>query len=163
MYAIIKHPVVATGSTIIFTLDQKQEQAMKIGEIAQKSQCNIETIRFYEKEKLLTAPGREANGYRQYTKNHLVQLKFIRHCRSLNMGLADVRLLLDLKANPDLACEEINDLIDKQITEVHQQVESLHLLEEQLHALRATCQTSHKTVDCGILQNLEKAAKGEDD
>lgn len=127
---------------------------MRIGELAKQSDCDVETVRFYEREGLLAAPAREANGYRQYTTLHLVQLKFIRHCRSLGMGLPEVRALLSFQANPESACEKINQLIDGQIKRIHTQVESLRLLEQQLHALRDTCHTNQKVSECGILRNL---------
>lgn len=134
---------------------------MKIGELAQRGACSVETVRFYEREGLLESPEREANGYRSYTTNHLVQLNFIRHCRSLGMGLPDVRILRSLQAHPELACDEINRLIESQIERVHQQVQSLHLLEQQLHALRDSCHANTNVGECGILRNLEQAAEGE--
>lgn len=134
---------------------------MKIGELAKRGDCSVETVRFYEREGLLEAPVRGVNGYRHYTEVHLVQLNFIRHCRSLGMGLPDVRTLLNLQAHPDLACDEINHLIESQIKRVHQQVKSLRLLEQQLHALRDTCHANTNVAECGILRNLEQAAVGE--
>ncbi|MBK7956134.1 MAG: Cd(II)/Pb(II)-responsive transcriptional regulator [Candidatus Accumulibacter sp.] len=135
---------------------------MRIGELAQRSDCDVETVRFYEREGLLDLPAREANGYRRYTETHLVELKFIRHCRSLGMGLPDVRVLRSFQANPELACDEINQLIDGQIERIHQQLDALHLLERQLHALRDTCHANRKASQCGIMRNLARAAEGED-
>jgi Cd(II)/Pb(II)-responsive transcriptional regulator len=135
---------------------------MRIGELAQRSGCDVETVRFYEREGLLDAPEREANGYRRYAEANLFQLNFIRHCRSLGMGLPDVRILRSFQANPELACDEINHLIDSQIDRIHQQVESLRVLEQQLHALRDTCDANQKTSECGIMRNLELASAGED-
>ncbi|MBK8116674.1 MAG: Cd(II)/Pb(II)-responsive transcriptional regulator [Candidatus Accumulibacter sp.] len=135
---------------------------MRIGELAQRSDCDVETVRFYEREGLLDLPAREANGYRLYNEAHLVQLKFVRHCRSLGMGLPDVRILRSFQANPDLACEEINQLIDRQIERIHQQLDSLHLLERQLHKLRDTCHANRKAGQCGIMRNLAQAAEGGD-
>ena len=134
---------------------------MRIGELAQRSDCDVETVRFYEREGLLDAPAREANGYRNYTEMQLVQLNFIRHCRSLGIGLPEVRTLRSFQTNPELACEEINQLIDHQITRIHEQAESLRLLERQLHSLRDTCHANQKASECGIMRNLEKAAEGE--
>lgn len=134
---------------------------MKIGELAQRSACKVETVRFYEREGLLEEPEREDNGYRNYTDNHVVQLNFIRHCRSLDMGLPDVRTLRNLQAHPELACDEINHLIDNQIDRVHTQIESLRALEQQLHSLRNTCNANTNVGDCAILRNLEQAAVGE--
>lgn len=135
---------------------------MRIGELAQRSNCDVETVRFYEREGLLDLPAREANGYRRYSDTHLVQIKFVRHCRSLGMGLRDVRRLRSFQANPELACDEINQLIDGQIDLIHQQIDSLRLLEQQLHTLRETCHANQKASQCGIMRNLARAAEGED-
>ena len=135
---------------------------MKIGELAKHGDCDVETVRFYEREGLLDAPAREANGYRSYADAHLVQLKFIRHCRSLGMSLPDVRTLRRFQSQPDLACDEINQLIDDQIGRIHLQVASLRLLEQQLHALRDTCQARQSASDCGIMRTLVSAAEGDD-
>lgn len=134
---------------------------MRIGELAKLSHCDVETVRFYEREGLLDQPGREANGYRKYSEEHLTQLNFIRHCRSLGIGLAEVRILRRFQSNPDLACDEINQLIDRQIARIHEQAESLHQLERQLHALRDTCHANRKAGECGIMRTLEQAAGGE--
>ncbi len=133
---------------------------MKIGELAHRGACSVETVRFYEREGLLDAPEREANGYRRYTRTHLAQLNFIRHCRSLGMGLSDVRTLRSLQAHPELACDDISLLIERQIERVHQQIQALNLLEGQLHALREACHAATNVGECGILRNLEQAIEG---
>lgn len=134
---------------------------MKIGELARRSACTVETVRFYEREGLLEAPERDASGYRHYTAGHLAQLNFIRHCRSLGMGLPDVRTLNNLQMHPELACDEINHLLDSQIERVHQQIISLRLLEQQLRSLRGSCHANTTVANCAILRNLEQAAEGE--
>jgi Cd(II)/Pb(II)-responsive transcriptional regulator len=134
---------------------------MRIGELAKHGDCDVETVRFYEREGLLDAPARELNGYRRYTEAHLAQLNFIRHCRSLCIGLPEVRILRHFQANPELACEEVNSLLDRQIARIHQQIESLRLLEKQLNALRETCDANHKVEECGIMRNLIRAGGGE--
>ena len=130
---------------------------MRIGELAKQSDCDVETVRFYEREGLLDAPAREANGYRSYTETHQVQLKFIRHCRSLGMGLPEVRSLRSFQASPESACGEIDQLVDGQIARIHQQIDSLRRLERQLHSLRDPCHASQKASDCGILRTLAQA------
>ena len=134
---------------------------MKIGELAKLTGCPVETIRYYEREGLLPAPARTAGNYRHYDNAHVERLSFIRHCRSLGIGLPEVRILRSFQARPELACEEINQLIDQQIGRIHQQVETLRLLERQLHALRDTCRATQRASECGILRNLAQAAEGE--
>ena len=71
---------------------------MKIGELATASGTPVDTIRFYEREGLLPAPARSAANYRQYEAAHLERLQFIRHCRTLDMSLTQVRELLRVRA-----------------------------------------------------------------
>ena len=134
---------------------------MRIKELAEATGVDVDTIRYYEKQGLLPEPARQDNGYRNYTETHLVQLNFIRHCRSLGIGLPEVRILRSFQARPELACEEINQLIDRQIGRIHQQVETLRLLERQLHALRDTCHATQSASECGIMRNLAQAAEGD--
>jgi DNA-binding transcriptional MerR regulator len=60
----------------------------------------VQTVRYYEREGLLEAPEREESGYRRYADRHLQRLQFIRHCRALDIPLAEVRQLLDYAQTP---------------------------------------------------------------
>ena len=81
---------------------------MKIGELAERAGVQVETIRFYEREGLLQAAARSAGNYRIYESLHVQRLAFIRHCRSLDMTLDEVRVLLRLTDSPDESCAEVN-------------------------------------------------------
>ena len=70
---------------------------MKIGELASATGVQIPTIRFYEQEGLLPPAARTAGNYRRYDESHVQRLAFVRNCRSLDIGLDDIRSLLQLK------------------------------------------------------------------
>ena len=84
---------------------------MKIGELASRAACDVQTVRFYEREGLLEAPVRDASGYRRYEDWHLTQLNFVRHLRTLDIPLAEVRLLLGYAARPQQSCAQVNELL----------------------------------------------------
>ena len=134
---------------------------MRISELASATGVDLETIRYYEKQQLLPAPAREENGYRTYTQAHLERLSFIRHCRALDISLADVRRLSAFIQSPAEDCGDINHLIDQQITRVKARLKSMRALEKQLSQLRARCDEVHHGRQCGILQELVSAAHGE--
>jgi DNA-binding transcriptional MerR regulator len=73
---------------------------IKIGELARRTTCRVETIRFYEKEGILPPPPRSTGNYRLYGKQHVDLLLFIRRCRSLDMTLDEVRRLLLIRDTP---------------------------------------------------------------
>jgi len=133
---------------------------MKISELARATGVDVETIRYYEKAGLLAEPAREANGYRAYGQAQLEQLAFIRHCRVLDMPLADIRRLLDALAG-QAGCGDVDGLVDAQLLRVRARLLSLKALEQQLVALRASCDADHAAHGCGILGELVAAAHGE--
>ena len=131
---------------------------MKIGELASRAGCDVQTVRFYEREGLLEAPVRDASGYRRYENRHLTQLSFVRHLRSLDIPLVEVRQLLDYAARPEQSCAQVNELLDRHIALVRQRLRTLRLLEKQLVDLRRTCdgEGSHP---CAILDSFIAAAR----
>ena len=133
---------------------------MKIGELARATLTPLETIRFYEREGLLPDACRTDGNYRIYGQQHVERLTFIRHCRTLDMALGEIRALLRFKASPQENCAAVNELLDDHIGHVAQRIRELRALEKELKALRSQC-AGHGG-DCGVLQGLERAAREHD-
>jgi len=127
---------------------------VKIGELANRTECPVETIRYYEREGLLPPAARSEANYRLYGEVHVERLQFIRHCRSLDMTLDEIRSLLSFRDAPEQNCMEVNTLLDKHIGHVAHRITELRNLQKQLKALRSQCQTAQAAKDCGILQGL---------
>ena len=128
--------------------------AVKIGELAKLADCQVVTIRYYEKEGLLQKPVRTEGGYRLYREADVERLKFIRHCREHGMSLAEIKILLGLRDAPDRDCSAVGSLVDKHIEEVDQQIKSLEKLKSQLVRLRGKCPNSGVISTCGIIKGL---------
>lgn len=131
---------------------------MKIGDLARQSGCPAATIRYYERERLLPAPARSAGDYRLYGAEHIERLSFIRHCRSLDMSLDEIRALLKFRDAPDRDCGEVNALLDEHIGHVAARIAELRRLERQLRALRLQCGRPRTAKECGILGELAHGA-----
>lgn len=134
---------------------------MRIGELAQRTGVEVDTIRYYEKSGLLPPPPRQTNGYREYGDRHIERLAFIRHCRALDIPLFDVKRLLNFVAHPEADCGDINRLIDSQLERVRKRLNSMQALENQLVALRAQCDKNATARECGILHELVVASHDE--
>ncbi len=127
---------------------------MKIGELAKAANCSTETIRFYEREGLLPAPGRNDSNYRSYRGDHLERLRFIRNCRGLDMAHDEIRSLLAFIDHPQGDCAPVNDLLDEHIVHVDLRLAELQRLRKQLVGLRQQCATAQSMEDCGIIHGL---------
>jgi Cd(II)/Pb(II)-responsive transcriptional regulator len=133
---------------------------ISIGALAKRTQCQAETIRYYEREGLLPPPARSQGNYRQYDAAHVERLSFIRHCRSLDMTLAEIRALLDFRDAPTRDCAEVSALLDEHVRHVADRIEELRRLQRQLKQLRGLCARPGQAKRCGILNEMSRAAKG---
>ncbi|MBI5921991.1 MAG: Cd(II)/Pb(II)-responsive transcriptional regulator [Betaproteobacteria bacterium] len=132
---------------------------MKIGELAGVTGTPVETIRYYEREGLLAAPARSEGNFRIYADAHAERLSFIRHCRSLDMTLAEIRELLRFKDVPTGNCGEVNTLLDAHIGHVAARIRELRALEKQLKSLRERCHEAQDAAHCGILNELSQTSR----
>lgn len=130
---------------------------MQIGALAQASDTPVATIRFYERAGLLPAPARTSGNYRHYDEQHAQRLGFIRRCRSLDMSLDEIRVLLAFRDSPQAQCGEVNGVLDTHLAEVRSRMTELRSLERQLRELRARCASPDAGQDCGILRELNQA------
>ena len=127
---------------------------MKIGELGQTAGVDVETIRYYEKVGVLPKPARTSGNYRHYGDQQVERLRFVRHCRSLDMTLDEIRVLLQFRDTPESNCGEVNRLLDEHIGHVSARIASLTELEKELRKLRRQCRKVQKAKDCGILAGI---------
>ena len=132
---------------------------MKIGELARATHTQVETIRYYEREGLLPQTARTDGNYRIYGQPHIERLSFVRHCRSLDMTLDEVRTLLRFKDAPTEDCGQVNSLLDDHIGHVALRIRELRSLERQLKSLREQCRVAQDAGHCGILKELSVGAR----
>lgn len=131
---------------------------MTIGELARAAGTQVETIRFYEREGLLPAPERSGGNYRIYGGAHAERLSFIRRCRSLDIAIDEIRVLLRFKDAPAENCREVNEVLDEHIAHVAARIGELRQLERHLRALRRLCRQVQDAGHCGILAGLARPA-----
>lgn len=133
-------------------------QGMKIGALAKATQTPVATIRHYEQLALLPQAPRSEGNYRLYGADEVQRLGFIRHCRSLDMTLDEIRLLLRFKDAPQQDCGDVDNLLDVHIGHVTTRIRELKDLQKQLQALRERCAGLNNVAHCGILNELTRAA-----
>lgn len=130
--------------------------AIRVGELARRTQCPVETIRYYERIGLFPSPRRSAGNYRLYGEPHVERLVFIRHCRSLDLSVAEIRALLKLRDAPAKSCCDVNAVVDTHIGQVTRRIRELQGLRGQLRDLRAQCGDGRAVKDCRILDQLSR-------
>jgi MerR family mercuric resistance operon transcriptional regulator len=127
---------------------------LPIGELSRRSGVNIETIRYYERVKMLPPPPRTASGHRVYDSTHLRILVFIRRSRELGFSLDAIRRLLRLGGPEKASCREVREIAVHHLEDIQAKLGDLKKLERLLAKTVAQC--SGKTApDCPVLDILD--------
>jgi len=127
-----------------------------IGALAKRAGVGIDTVRYYERAGLLAPRARLASGYRQYGELELARLRFIRRAQALGFTLKEVRQLLALSAQRDVA--RVKRSAQAKLADVEQRIAALEKIRKGLSTLIAACPGHGRATDCPIL----KALGGED-
>jgi DNA-binding transcriptional MerR regulator len=129
----------------------------RIGDITQRTGLSADTLRYYEKIGLLDKIGRTPAGVRSYTDRDLSKLRFIQRAKSMNFSLDEIGRLLEMRADPQHAREEIRQLAHRKLDEIEQQRTTLDMLHRELTLLVNLCRG---TADgCPIMEGLDGHTK----
>jgi len=129
-------------------------ETLPIGELSKRSGVNIETIRYYERVKMLAPPPRTAGGRRIYDRTDFRILVFIRRSRELGFSLDEIRALLRLGGPEKASCREVREIAAHHLEDIRAKLDDLQKLERLLAATVARC--AGKTApDCPVLDILD--------
>ena len=124
-----------------------------IGEMSKRTGVNIETIRYYERIKIMPQPDRTAGGNRQYNYDQLKRLSFIKTSRELGFNINEIRALLEMVDEQDFTCGEVHELTIGHLASVREKIKGLRKLEKALVSMASEC-SQGDVPDCPILETL---------
>jgi MerR family copper efflux transcriptional regulator len=123
-----------------------------IGTLAKRAGVSIDTVRYYEKSGLLSPESRLASGYRRYGDEQVYRLRFIRRSQELGFALKDIRELLGISKQRDVA--KVKRAAEKKLADVEARLVALTRMRDGLATLVATCPGHGRAADCPILKAL---------
>lgn len=112
---------------------------LTIGRLAAVTGVNLETVRYYERIKLMPPPARTASGHRAYEESHMQRLAFIRRARELGFSIEEVRALLALAEPTHASCAEVREIAGAHLQDVRTKLADLAKLERILAETVARC------------------------
>lgn len=121
------------------TITKTRAAALTIGQLSDATAVNIETIRYYERIKLLAAPPRTPGGHRSYRDEHIRRLRFVRRARELGFGIDAIRALLALAEGDNPSCQEVRDIAAAHLADVRTKLDDLAKLEDVLAKTVTQC------------------------
>jgi MerR family copper efflux transcriptional regulator len=134
-----------------------------IGQLAKAVGVNVQTLRYYERLKLLTPSARKSSGYRLYGPSEVVCLRFIKNAQALGFTLREIAELLSLRVSSTARCGDVQRKAQAKLKQVEAKVRDLRALAKGLRGLVRACQAGQPTDRCPILNSLEQTRRSNDD
>src|SRR5215203_7443668 len=112
-----------------------QMARLKIGQVAELGGVNLQTVRYYERERLLPEPPRLASGYRVFSDDTVRRVRFIKRAQELGFTLAEIRELLTLRVDQERDSATVRALALKKITDISEKIRNLQAMKQALEHL----------------------------
>jgi MerR family mercuric resistance operon transcriptional regulator len=126
--------------------------SITIGVLAQRAGVNVETIRFYQRKRLMTEPKRPQGGIRRYGETELTRVRFIKAAQRLGFSLGEIAELLKLEDGTH--CGEARQLAELRLQDVRAKLADLRRIESALTTLVARCSSARGSVKCPLISSL---------
>lgn len=132
---------------------------LRIGELAAQGGVSIDTIRYYERRKLLPHAGRSSGGFRLYTPEAVERLRFIRQAQEIGFSLDEIGRLL--ASGGAAECRRVSDLLRAKLGELDERIQAMrrfrHTLADHLEACERELRTHGKSAQCPIIVEITQS------
>ena len=131
------------------------KELYQIGQFAKKANVNIQTLRYYERIKLLVPMKRKGgDGMRYYGEECYKALCFIRNAQSLGFQLDEIKEMMSFRTEKAGNCQKVKDRAEAKIISIREKILFLKGMEKNLKKLALACDPS-KNLKCAIISGLE--------
>ncbi|MEL7291653.1 MAG: Cu(I)-responsive transcriptional regulator [Pseudomonadota bacterium] len=128
---------------------------MNIGAVAKLTGLSSKSIRLYEEKALITPPLRSESGYREYSQQHVVELKLISRAKNAGFSLIECKELVQLAQNNNRKSSEVKAKAKEKLQEVEHKIAQLKEIETQLKSWVSACPGDSGS-ECPIIEELTK-------
>lgn len=129
---------------------------LTIGKVAREAHVSTDTVRYYERERLLAPVTKGDNGYRLYGEDAVRRLNFIKHAQECGLSLAEIRELLEIRTRDEACCKDVRGIAIEKKLQLEKKIRALQLMSNALSELIARCTVDGNPLDeCPILAALE--------
>jgi Hg(II)-responsive transcriptional regulator len=130
---------------------------MLIGQVAAAAAVNVQTLRYYERVGLLPRPARRASGYRNYSRDTVRRVRFIKRAQDLGFTLGEIADLLALRRQSVSACERAQTRAAATQDRIAEKIRDLERMRTGLAAYVTACSRRRPLAACPLLSALDHA------
>ncbi len=111
---------------------------LQIGEVAKRAGVSIDTLRYYEKVKLLPRPTRSSGGFRLFASEHIERVRFIKQAQELGFSLKEIKGLLATGGADE--CRKVRDLLKRKLSELDDRLKAMKSFRHSLARHLSVCE-----------------------
>lgn len=108
---------------------------MRIGELANEAGLTTKALRYYERIGVLPEPSRSASGYRDYGREVLRRLGFVKAAQAVGLSLGEIRQVVRLRDHGQTPCDHVYQLLEQRTAQIEERIDDLQRLRRELKAL----------------------------
>jgi len=124
-------------------------EAMTIGELAKACGVSADTVRFYEREKLLPRPRRSASGYRLFGAEDAARVRFVRRAQAMGLTLDDIGELLRVEPLETVEqCRRVAARLGARVAAVEERIAELEAFRKALLSGLRQCERALARDEC---------------
>lgn len=135
---------------------------MRIGEVAAGADVTIDTVRYYERQRLLARAPRSSGGFRLFPGETIERIQFIKQAQEIGFSLDEIRELLSNEGGVS-ECRRVRDLLRTKVTELDERMKRLRQFRSTLIRNLAACErelNEHgQAAHCPVVVNIENKGK----
>jgi len=135
-------------------------ETLTTGDVAERADVNVQTVRYYERRGLIPEPPRSSGGFRQYSPDHVDRIRFIKRAQELGFTLEEAHELLQLSVTAEADRADVRAVAQNKIEEVEEKMRALQRIRDTLAELVDACDGHGSTSECPILHALEEPTSG---
>lgn len=133
-------------------------KTFQIGDLANATGLTPDTIRYYERQKLLPKAERTEGGFRTYDASAVARIEFVRRAKAHGLTLREIRELVSYQASAGRdGCQSVHDLLSRKLRELDSRRVELEEFSATLRTYLAMCARALKgqsTVECPVVEDL---------
>lgn len=134
---------------------KQMKSGLTIGGLARQSQVTRDTLRFYERKRLIAPPRRTASGYRLYTEADKDRVQFIRRAQAMGLTLEDIQELLRAQTLTTAdQCRRVASRLKSRIQAVDQKIAELRAFRAELARAVRQCEKAGEPSCCPVVLDL---------
>ena len=135
------------------------ESQLQIGQVAARAGVSIDTVRYYERQKLLERAPRSRGGFRLFAQDAVERIRFIKQAQEIGLSLDEIREFLT-SSGEATQCQRVHDLLKAKLSELDDRMQAMREFRRTLVRYLEACQSElnqhAQAAACPVILNLKQ-------